>query len=146
LLRRFWLNTSLNGPGEPIAETPADALWCLLGLGLDFLMLEDRIVEPAPGFDLLDLVPVIDCDSYTVGHGLTVTLRTPWGPCERPVPPRLARIVAAIDNAATGHEIERRLGDRSLRSELLLLVRRGVVSLRPAGRRWLAGAATRRGF
>ena len=29
------LNTSFNGPGEPIVETPADALNCMLANGLD---------------------------------------------------------------------------------------------------------------
>ena len=44
LLRRFHaltgvpllLNTSFNIMGEPIVETPADALWCFLSTGLDF--------------------------------------------------------------------------------------------------------------
>ena len=29
------LNTSFNGSGEPIVETPADALWCMRGNGID---------------------------------------------------------------------------------------------------------------
>jgi carbamoyltransferase len=29
------LNTSFNGPGEPIVETPADALRCMCANGLD---------------------------------------------------------------------------------------------------------------
>jgi len=41
------LNTSFNGPGEPIVETPADALECLLATGLDALVFPGLIVRPA---------------------------------------------------------------------------------------------------
>jgi carbamoyltransferase len=51
LVRRFYertgvplvLNTSFNVMGEPIVETPADAIACLLGSGLDCCVFEDRI-------------------------------------------------------------------------------------------------------
>ena len=38
------LNTSFNRMGEPIIETPADAIACLLKTGLDCCVFEDRIV------------------------------------------------------------------------------------------------------
>jgi carbamoyltransferase len=38
------LNTSFNVMGEPIVETPADALRCLANSGLDCCVFEDRIV------------------------------------------------------------------------------------------------------
>lgn len=38
------LNTSFNVMGEPIVETPADALRCLANTGLDCCVFEDRIV------------------------------------------------------------------------------------------------------
>jgi len=38
------LNTSFNRMGEPIVETPADAIRCLLDTGLDCCVFEDRIV------------------------------------------------------------------------------------------------------
>ena len=38
------LNTSFNRMGEPIIETPADAIACLLNTGLDCCVFEDRIV------------------------------------------------------------------------------------------------------
>jgi carbamoyltransferase len=38
------LNTSFNIMGEPIIETPQDALWCLLYTGLDYCVLEDSLV------------------------------------------------------------------------------------------------------
>lgn len=38
------LNTSFNVQGEPIVETPEDAIQCLLNSGLDACVFEDRIV------------------------------------------------------------------------------------------------------
>jgi len=38
------LNTSFNRMGQPIIETPADAIQCLLSTGLDCCVFEDRIV------------------------------------------------------------------------------------------------------
>ncbi|HLM54584.1 MAG TPA: carbamoyltransferase C-terminal domain-containing protein [Pyrinomonadaceae bacterium] len=38
------LNTSFNVMGEPIVETPEDALACLLASGLDCCVFEDRVV------------------------------------------------------------------------------------------------------
>jgi carbamoyltransferase len=38
------LNTSLNVKGEPIVETPADALACFLGTGIDYLVLHDMLI------------------------------------------------------------------------------------------------------
>ena len=52
LVRKFYektgvpmlLNTSFNRMGQPIIETPADAIECLLSTGLDCCVFEDRIV------------------------------------------------------------------------------------------------------
>ena len=38
------LNTSFNIKGEPIVETPADALACFLGTGIDVLVLRDTLI------------------------------------------------------------------------------------------------------
>jgi hypothetical protein len=57
------LSTSINGSRQPIVETPADAVWSLLELGLDFLVVEGKLIEPSAGFgSLLDLVPVMKAD------------------------------------------------------------------------------------
>jgi carbamoyltransferase len=54
------LNTSFNVAGEPIVETPEDALWCLLSTGLDCCVLEDRIVvKDPPHTSILDLYPSV---------------------------------------------------------------------------------------
>jgi carbamoyltransferase len=66
LLRRFHeltgvpilLNTSFNVMGEPIVETPEEALWDLLYTGLDYCVLEDRLVTRKEGYrSVLDLYP-----------------------------------------------------------------------------------------
>jgi carbamoyltransferase len=52
------LNTSFNVMGEPIVETPGDALWCLLYTGLDACIFEDRLVVRKEGYrSILDLYP-----------------------------------------------------------------------------------------
>jgi carbamoyltransferase len=38
------VNTSFNVKGEPIVETPADAINCFLGTGMDCLAIEDRLM------------------------------------------------------------------------------------------------------
>ncbi|MBL8621200.1 MAG: hypothetical protein JNK64_07855 [Myxococcales bacterium] len=52
LLRRLWrdhgvaglINTSFNGPGEPLVHTRADALGCARRLGLDGVVIEGRLL------------------------------------------------------------------------------------------------------
>jgi carbamoyltransferase len=57
------LNTSFNTAGEPIVETPEDALWCLMFSGLDACVLEDVIVEKSRDADPLCWAPVIAAES-----------------------------------------------------------------------------------
>jgi carbamoyltransferase len=47
------VNTSFNVRGEPIVETPEDALLCFLGTDMDVLVVGDRIVEKRLLFPLL---------------------------------------------------------------------------------------------
>lgn len=42
------LNTSFNGPGEPIVNTTVDALFAFVELGLDFLVVGDGLVDRVP--------------------------------------------------------------------------------------------------
>ncbi len=54
------LNTSFNVAGEPIVETPEDALWCLLNTGVDYCVAGDHIVSKREGYEsLLDLCPFV---------------------------------------------------------------------------------------
>ena len=135
LLRRFYdvtdvpvlLNTSFNGPEEPIVETPEDALWCMLQNDLDFLVLKDRIITPEHGFhSVLDLFPIIVADSYSVEMPIaegrfssvvprTVTLdfnmNTRWGPHRVPVYGYLTSLLRLIDGKANGWTLKDRLSD-----------------------------------
>jgi carbamoyltransferase len=42
------LNTSFNIKGEPIVETPEDAIKCFLGTGMDYLVLHDTLLSKKP--------------------------------------------------------------------------------------------------
>ncbi|MDX6691385.1 MAG: carbamoyltransferase [Solirubrobacteraceae bacterium] len=44
------INTSFNGPGEPIVSSTADAIACFRRLELDFLVLEDELVARDAGW------------------------------------------------------------------------------------------------
>jgi carbamoyltransferase len=39
------INTSFNVKGEPIVETPEDAVYCFLSTGIDHLVLHDTLVS-----------------------------------------------------------------------------------------------------
>jgi carbamoyltransferase len=39
------VNTSFNVKGEPIVETPQDALHCFLTTGIDYLAMHDLLIE-----------------------------------------------------------------------------------------------------
>jgi carbamoyltransferase len=80
------LNTSLNVMGEPIVETPEDALWCLLLTQLDACVFDGAIVTKRPGYNsLADLCPYFlvgpgDIRRPPSGDGLLFAVTTPWGP------------------------------------------------------------------
>ena len=42
------INTSFNVKGEPIVETPDDAMQCFLATGIDHLVLHDTVVSKGP--------------------------------------------------------------------------------------------------
>ena len=44
------INTSFNGPGEPIVSSVADAVACFRRLGLDFLVLDDELLAAGGGW------------------------------------------------------------------------------------------------
>ena len=80
------LNTSLNVMGEPIVETPEDALWCLLLTQLDACVFDNAIVTKKPGYEsLADLYPCFlvgpnDIRRAPSGVGMHFAVVTPWGP------------------------------------------------------------------
>jgi carbamoyltransferase len=80
------LNTSLNVMGEPIVETPEDALWCLLLTQLDACVFDGTVVTKKPGYEsLADLCPCFaiepnDIRRAPTGNGMHIAVTTPWGP------------------------------------------------------------------
>lgn len=132
------LNTSMNVRGEPIVETPVDALWCLLGTGLHFCVLHGLIVTKRETFgSVLDYIPVLVADAGgTPGADRTVRASTPWGSVEQRLPPRLVPVLGAIDGRRDGHAVRAALADGrtslELTHDLLLLRRMRVVRLQCA--------------
>jgi len=47
------LNTSFNVKGEPIVETPQDAMGCFLATGIDYLALHDLLIRKSPSHKIL---------------------------------------------------------------------------------------------
>ncbi len=47
--REMVLNTSFNVKGQPIVNTPREALETFLGTGIEFLFLENTLVGRRPG-------------------------------------------------------------------------------------------------
>jgi carbamoyltransferase len=153
------LNTSFNGRGEPIVETPEDALWCMLENGLDFVVLEDRLVERDESTrSLLDLVPVLRAERYVLDVALrpgglvesgpetflSVRVQTPWGVVrEEMVPATLHPLISAIDGVTDGWGLREKIGastgtapePRELVRSLGQLRRSSIITLqaRPAG-------------
>lgn len=113
------LNTSLNVMGEPIAETPEDAIWCLLGMPLEFLVLEDRVLVKRDDFSFGGLVPRLQpfCvrgpdgeDAASVAGlradaNLGITSQTPWGPKTHTVIKHVFQQSLWIDGTRTNQDI-----------------------------------------
>jgi carbamoyltransferase len=152
------LNTSFNVAGEPIVETPTDALWTLLEVDLDFCVLGDTVVTKQEGYDsLLQLVPMIGDHDYRIrrrssggvlppgriGTGLMdFEVETPWGRVMRTLNGLQFAVLAEIDGTRTGWEIlaalEARPGAKVsadwLLQSLAQLRRLGIVTLAAGAR------------
>jgi carbamoyltransferase len=60
------LNTSFNVKGEPIVETPRDAVECFLATGIDYLVLNDTLVSKTFGHRLLSPFMKASSDIATI--------------------------------------------------------------------------------
>lgn len=145
------LNTSLNIRGEPIAETPQDALTCFLGSGMDVLYLGQYRISKITfeeGKDLawlMDLVPYLN-DNLTLqtetetyqGNWLDshVNVRTRTG-YRISVDTEMSKLLKLIDGQIAcktllpklNHELIIPLSDDQLLLKLRMLQERGVISL-----------------
>ena len=61
------LNTSFNVMGEPIVETPEDAVWCLLGTGIDCCIFPGLVVRKTnQSAGIMDLIPSLNINKWVV--------------------------------------------------------------------------------
>ena len=90
------LNTSFNVMGEPIVESPEDALWCLLYTGVDLCVLGDTLVRKCAGYhSVLDLTPAV----------LPVELRTKvlgWGEVATGLTSDSVTVLGAVETTGWG--------------------------------------------
>ena len=70
------LNTSFNGPGQPIVETPAQALDAIWTLEIDALVLHDRLVAP-PDVCAAQLAAIVDAEAQ-LDAALSRPRHQPW--------------------------------------------------------------------
>jgi carbamoyltransferase len=114
------LNTSFNVMGEPIVETPEDALWCFLCTGIDACVLEDKVAVKSSGYgSILDLYPAILSPRYTesklivdgrLGEEeaaaqtsfLSFTVATPWGRTKQTTSANVLPVLALMDGRRNG--------------------------------------------
>jgi len=66
------LNTSFNVKGEPIVDSPADALRCFFSTGLDYLVMGDFIISKSMVYDEIDGI-----DKGESARGVGATAREP---------------------------------------------------------------------
>lgn len=143
------LNTSLNVRGEPIAEAPIDALFCLIGTGLDFCVIHDWIATKRDAsVSVLDYVPRIAAQelalrlqvedgaiqsSLTLEDAVTMRVSTRWGRVDTTVPRRTFPLLSRIDGERDGHALAAAVCDlaspREVATALLLLRRMHVLEL-----------------
>ena len=65
------MNTSFNVKGEPIVETPEDAINCFLATGMDYLALHDVLLSKKRFHSII--APVVKARSE-----ITSLVRTAW--------------------------------------------------------------------
>jgi carbamoyltransferase len=151
------LNTSFNVMGEPIVETPEDALWSLLSTGLDAVVLGENVIVREPGYrTILDLYPRVTAKAIRIrreirGGVLDLELKpteqvgfdveTPWGPTSQPVTATAVAVLEKMDGKCSGWELLERLtrdgelafDEASLTKLLGLLRRYSVITFGASG-------------
>ena len=73
------LNTSFNVKGEPIVETPADAIHCFLTTGIDYLILHDVLMHKKPAYRVVAPVIAVLADVASLVR-TTMTMEPRSGP------------------------------------------------------------------
>lgn len=103
------LNTSFNVMGEPLVETPEDALWCLLYSGLDCCVLEDTLVTTREGYaSVLELVPRVAGvpePQRSLGESRAYRVPSPYGSFLHHAPVGAAPLLDRIDGRRSGWDL-----------------------------------------
>lgn len=147
------LNTSFNAAGEPIVETPVDALWSFVGLGLDCLAINNCIVVLNTKLrSLLDLIPYISAESLQSimpvvdgkatqlqFHDDMLIIRVPsgWGIRVYSLSRVESTVVHLVDGESDGIILMGRLreqrvnfDEKTLQRALIAMRRKGIISFR----------------
>lgn len=115
------VNTSFNVMGEPIVETPEDALWCLLYTDIDYCYLEGQLVKRSDRFtSILDLRPRLAAGRFSIEGPIRperlafnvdpethveLVVETPWGVSRPMIPHIVLPVLQLADGTRTGREI-----------------------------------------
>ena len=132
------LNTSMNMAGEPIAETPLDALWLLFFSELSYCYIDGHLYRRAAKFshplDYIVAQGVYKVDAMSEGHDTIIcSWRSGGRSLKTELPHAYKHIINSIDREQSGWEIHRSLGEQSssLTVQALSYLRRiGLITLR----------------
>jgi carbamoyltransferase len=140
------INTSFNVMGEPIVETPGDALWVLQYTALDAVAFDHVVVTRSSDVTFLDLVPRLADDLLEVHERRSLlavgpatpevqaVLATPYGPINRLVTGEVAAVLARVDGRTTVAELVTALGEDVQTGRALAELRRaGMVDFEGPG-------------
>lgn len=102
-------NTSFNVMGEPIVETPEDALWALLATEMDAVYINGVIYEKANNFEYMDLVPVFPTqsleDQVRGADNRSITIDFMMGEQELNIQSEYGIILNFVDGFSSNREI-----------------------------------------
>lgn len=134
--------------GEPAVETPDDAIWTALQLGLEVCAIDDTIIEPvAPSGSLLDLVPTINAvecvisatcrqgavDETMATKGITADVTTPWGTATRTMNPLQLALLIEMDGRSSGWQLLERINRNGRKRMAASWLLRALAELRRLG-------------
>jgi carbamoyltransferase len=112
------LNTSFNVAGEPIVETPKDAVLGFLYTGIDFCVVEEQLLSK-----LADCDPILDCPLQILSQWATLSSAS-GGDCLRFEVPPLDGATQSVDSVHVSRAAEMDLAIyRSRQSRLKLITR-----------------------
>lgn len=118
------VNTSFNVNGEPIVETPEDALWCFLMTDMDFCVLEDCVVEKGAGREAISgLCPspipevAVALRRGSICEPMSFKHATPWGYQQRQLEGGVRPILRLVDGELTVREIASACSRDGIRSD-----------------------------